>query len=298
MKQEWTTTWRNFVPDICGSARENQAKCENALNILKLLSEEVFDFSKNTLLAQQASKLKANMTSDFGAIFELCNWVLEQAAGNPGVVKPSLVRSCLKTLQSFLSWMPYGYIFDTPLIETILNNFVLPATTRVESIKCFTEVASLDLKDVEPGEVRRFQEKMCLFFCIFVQRVAEVTKQRSLEEEYQNVVQAKQQTGFETFCKQVALAISAVLKGNLTVIEETTNVAEANQNIEFLRQCTHKALEVMTQLSNIPEDELFKICLDFWHFFTYDILMKTKGNQYFDQGTLSSSSVITLLMCE
>ena len=32
----------------------------------------------------------------------------------------------------------------------------------------------------------------------------------------------------------------------------------------------------------MPEDELFKICLDFWHFFTYDILMKAKGNQYYD----------------
>ncbi len=38
----------------------------------------------------------------------------------------------------------------------------------------------------------------------------------------------------------------------------------------------------MVQLSNIPEDELFKICLDFWHFFCYNVMMKTKGNQYFD----------------
>lgn len=35
-------------------------------------------------------------------------------------------------------------------------------------------------------------------------------------------------------------------------------------------------------MSRIPEDELFKICLDFWHFLTYNILMKTKGNQYFE----------------
>lgn len=34
----------------------------------------------------------------------------------------------------------------------------------------------------------------------------------------------------------------------------------------------------MIQLSDITEDELFKICLDFWHFFCYNIMMKTKGN--------------------
>jgi len=83
VKQEWTTTWQNFISDICGDAKTSQQRCENALNILKLLSEEVFDFSKNTLLSQQASKLKDIMSNDFSQIFQLCYWVLEQAAANP-----------------------------------------------------------------------------------------------------------------------------------------------------------------------------------------------------------------------
>jgi len=83
VKQEWTTSWQNFIADICGDAKASQSRCENALNILKFLSEEVFDFSKNTLLSQQASKLKAIMTTDFHQIFNLCYWVLEQAAINP-----------------------------------------------------------------------------------------------------------------------------------------------------------------------------------------------------------------------
>lgn len=76
VKHEWTTSWKNFVPDICSNAKESQSKCENALNILKLLSEEVFDFSKNALLGQQAKQLKESMTNDFATIFELCMWVL------------------------------------------------------------------------------------------------------------------------------------------------------------------------------------------------------------------------------
>lgn len=54
VKQEWTVSWNNFISDICGTASESQAKCENVLNILKLLSEEVFDFSKKTILQDQA----------------------------------------------------------------------------------------------------------------------------------------------------------------------------------------------------------------------------------------------------
>ena len=45
---------------------------------------------------------------------------------------------------------------------------------------------------------------------------------------------------------------------------------------------------MMVEFSNIPEDELFKICLDFWHFLTYNILMKTKGNQYYDNCKFTS----------
>jgi len=30
-------------------------------------------------------------------------------------------------------------------------------------------------------------------------------------------------------------------------------------------------------MSNIPEEELFKICLEFWHWFCNDLMMKVKG---------------------
>jgi len=72
VKQEWTTTWKSFISEICQSAMTSQSKCENVLNILKLLSEEVFDFSKNTLLQKQAMELKDSMTNEFKSVYELC----------------------------------------------------------------------------------------------------------------------------------------------------------------------------------------------------------------------------------
>lgn len=73
-----------------------------------------------------------------------------------------------------------------------------------------------------------------------------------------------------------------MLKTNIDLIEEMTNTMEPNPNILFLQQCVQRALEYMCQLSRIPEDELFKICLDFWFFFCYNVMMKTRGNQFFD----------------
>ena len=68
------------------------------------------------------------------------------------------------------------------------------------------------------------------------------------------------------------MAISAVLTNNLDLIEETTNIMEPNENIEFLRGAVRQGLNYLVQLSRIPEEELFKIILEFWHFFANDTL--------------------------
>jgi exportin-1 len=54
VKLEFQSDWKNFISELCSDANTSQSKCENALNILKLMSEEVFDFSKNTITASQA----------------------------------------------------------------------------------------------------------------------------------------------------------------------------------------------------------------------------------------------------
>jgi hypothetical protein len=47
----------------------------------------------------------------------------------------------------------------------------------------------------------------------------------------------------------------------------------------MLRECVKRALQMMVQMSNIPEDELFKICLDFWHFLCVDIMQNPRNNR-------------------
>jgi hypothetical protein len=56
-------------------------------------------------------------------------------------------------------------------------------------------------------------------------------------DEFNSIVNSKSQSGFENFAKQLALSISAVLKMNIDLIEQTTSSMEQNQNIVFLQQC-------------------------------------------------------------
>lgn len=127
-----------------------------------------------------------------------------------------------------------------------------------------------------------------MFYCIFIEQITHVTKGRDLRQEYQQVMGTKQQSNFENFCKQVCLAISSVLQNNLSLIEQSCNIMEQNQNIDFLRQYTDRGLHYLIQCTNIPEEELFKICLEFWHFWTMDILRKTKSNLFHQQGFIAN----------
>ena len=125
---------------------------------------------------------------------------MNEAIKNPGDIKQTLIRQCLKTLQAFLSWIPSGYIFQTDLIENILRNLIVPTSTRLEAIKLFTEVSQVDLQ-AEPEEYRNgYKEKTCMFYCIFIEQIQTVTKGRDLREEYRALVATKNRGNFEIFC--------------------------------------------------------------------------------------------------
>ena len=63
LKQDWPHKWQTFIPELVGASKTNQTLCENSMIILKLLSEEVFDFSRGELtqvLAQVSLPMRSS----------------------------------------------------------------------------------------------------------------------------------------------------------------------------------------------------------------------------------------------
>lgn len=58
LKQEWPKHWPTFISDIVGASRTSESLCQNNMVILKLLSEEVFDFSSGQITQVKAKHLK------------------------------------------------------------------------------------------------------------------------------------------------------------------------------------------------------------------------------------------------
>ena len=105
------------------------------MKILKMLSQEIFDFSKNSMTSEQIQQLKYQMTNEFQQVYELCYFVLTGYLSNSNAVKQSLIKATLEALLAFLSWIPIGYIYMTDLIDVLLM-FVDQAIFRIGAIRC------------------------------------------------------------------------------------------------------------------------------------------------------------------
>uniref|UniRef100_A0A674BDJ1 Exportin-1 n=1 Tax=Salmo trutta TaxID=8032 RepID=A0A674BDJ1_SALTR len=155
LKQEWPKHWPTFISDIVGASRTSESLCQNNMIILKLLSEEVFDFSSGQMTQVKAKHLKDSMCNEFSQIFQLCQFVMENSQNAP------LVQATLETLLRFLNWIPLGYIFETKLISTLVYKFLNVPMFRNVTLKCLTEIAGVSVNQYEEQFVNLFTLTMC-----------------------------------------------------------------------------------------------------------------------------------------
>jgi len=244
LKQEWPHSWPSFIPDLVGSSKTSELLCENNMAILKLLSEEVFDFGKNEMTSGKVGRMKESLNKEFSQIYQLCEFILTHSQ------RESLIQVTLSTLQRFLTWIPLGFIFQTSLIHTLLDTFFPVPSYRSNSLLCLTEIATLE--GLEPQYDTLFQS----MFIKFMARLGEVfPPSTNLAERWEGMTE-----GEEIFIQRLALFFTGFLKAHLKVLETPAHSATVITGLQYL-----------VQISNVPSNEVFKICLDYWHTLAQDL---------------------------
>uniref|UniRef100_A0A6N2MYU8 Exportin-1 C-terminal domain-containing protein n=1 Tax=Salix viminalis TaxID=40686 RepID=A0A6N2MYU8_SALVM len=120
--------FKNHIRDFLVQSKEFSAQ---------LLSEEVFDFSRGEMTQQKIKELQQSLNSEFQLIHELCLYVLSASQ------RTELIRATLSTLHAFLSWIPLGYIFESPLVcEILLNSFQTELVVGTVTIDFRCQLAS------------------------------------------------------------------------------------------------------------------------------------------------------------
>ncbi|GAA0141843.1 transporter [Lithospermum erythrorhizon] len=237
LKHEWPGRWRSFIPDLIAAAKTSETICENCMAILKLLSEEVFDFSRGEMTQQKIKELKQSLNSEFQLIHELCLYVLSASQ------RAELIRATLATLHAFLSWIPLGYIFESPLLETLLKFFPIVAYRNL-TLQCLTEVASLSFGNF-------YDIQYINTYKIFMSQLEAILPlSTNIPGAYANGVSEEQ-----AFIQNLALFFTSFFKGHSPVLES------AQESIHLLLM----GLEYLISISYVDDIEVFKVCLDYWN---------------------------------
>ena len=239
LKQEWPHNWPTFINEIISSCHTNLSICENNMAILRLLSEEIFDFSAEQMTSTKTKNLKNSMSSEFSAIFQLCQEILNTAN------QSSLIKATLETLLRFLNWIPFGYIFETPIVDTLRTRFLEVPDFRNVTLKCLTEIGGVQLP---PGSFN-YNEKLVQMFTETVTTVSRIVPlEISLRETY-----PKSNARDQEFVQNLALFLTNFFSVHLNLVENLPNQ-------DYL---THSHFYLI-RISQIEDRELFKICLDYW----------------------------------
>uniref|UniRef100_T1DC64 Exportin-1 n=1 Tax=Cupiennius salei TaxID=6928 RepID=T1DC64_CUPSA len=237
LKREWPKNWPTFISDIVGASKTNESLCQNNMVILKLLSEEVFDFSSGQMTQAKAKHLKDTMCNEFSQIFQLCDYVMETSQN------ALLVHATLETLLRFLNWIPLGYIFETKLISTLIYKFFNVPLFRNVTLKCLTEIAGVSAENYNE-----------MFLILFTQTMAQLEQMlppaTNIKEAYANGQDDEQK-----FIQNLSLFLCTILKEHGSLIQKRMELNET-----FLR-----ALHYLLLISEVEEVEIFKICLEYWN---------------------------------
>ncbi|KAI9209722.1 CRM1 C terminal-domain-containing protein [Polychytrium aggregatum] len=236
LKQEWPHNWPTFIPEIVNSSKSNLALCENNMSILKLLSEEIFDFSNEQMTQQKTKNLKNQMCGEFSEIYQLCYEILEKAQ------KPSLISATLETLLRFLNWIPLGYIFETPLITVLHSRFLGVPQFRNVTLKCMTEIGSLQVgPEYSENFVVLFHMVMSSIRQVFPPNTDLVPIWEDSTDEDQNYIQ------------NLAMFLCQFFTVHLKSVEKEADKTDLIDAHIYL-----------INISRVKEREIFKICLEYW----------------------------------
>ncbi len=253
IKQEWPKFWSSFIPEIVAASRTNESLCENNMEILSLLSEEIFEFGKETMTRAKSSELKNSFNREFSEVFRLCEFVLERSQ------KPSLINGTLQTLLRFLNWIPVTFVFETRLLETLVTKFFPVEAFRSSALRCLAEVASVKAPPQYDGLLVQF----------FVAFMDQLKRGVMPVPEAIAGLYVQGSRDFQHFVNHLALFFVGYLKEHLPLIE---------RNDAQLQNYWLEAHNYLVHLTLVDEREIFKVCLEYWSFLASSLYHDTNNS--------------------
>lgn len=272
IKQEWDSTWPNAIKDLADACKQNQTVCENNLEIMLMLSEEIFEDTKQNMTKVQLERLKLKYNENLKIIYDLCDYIAKAYLQDSSKIAPSLIKMCLRTFYAFLTWVPTSFVFMTDFLDVILVGLVSDIKYTVQCMQCFTESYSIALKGFSQEELNQIHKKLFESLTLFMGKLHNLlpVSRDFRAERLEKLRNHAQLTIFDNITREVSLFLIAVFKHHFSWMFDTALELYRNNDRQYLDVCSllESCLRYMVNMSSVDNDTLYKISIDFWQIFT------------------------------
>ena len=243
LKQDWPDNWPDFIPELINSSMTDPSICSNNLIILKLLYEEIFDFSSDQMTQAKVIKMKKSMSQ---VCLQIYLHIIDILKLND--ITGTLEIAALECLLGYSEWIPPDYVFQTNVLQLLSSIYIKKPETRNITLKCLTTITAVAV----PSNPQNIAQMVESFVYVLKNLTIDFPSAASgLKLTYASSNFTKQQ-----FFQDLATYLTRFLK----IYREKLEV----DNVE-LRSVLLTAHEYLVQLSRIDETEIFKTCIDYWH---------------------------------
>ena len=276
-KNEWTTTWTNFISELCNSSKSNPNLCENNMKLLILLSEEINIFWKSSLTAKKAYELRNKMSNEFIEVFNLCQLIIN----NSNQVKQSLLIQSIKLFAEYMNWFPINLTLNQDIMMKTLINFKELSFCRTETMRCLGNLFGIKMNvnmfNGNINEIKNYRELLIQMYQTFIQIMdTEIVKGKNFADQYKIIYNNNPEklTGYEKMTLNFENSLVNFFKSNITYIQSFDFVEGTKKASQFLNNYIPQifsGLNYLTQFLLIENEEIFKAAVDFWLWFSYKV---------------------------
>ena len=264
VRHEWPARWPDFIPELVSSCRASPWLCVNNLDVLRLLSEEVFDYSGASMTEEAAGSLKQSLAASFTLIFTLCQELLHEW---PSLTHPpSLKKATLEALQRYLHWIPSGYIFETDLLLLLCTRALQDSSSHAAAtLLCLGEVATVKLTEEQE---RAYQAPLFDTLQAVVDHARRALQLPPMPAPASGLVQlyADGDDSVQEYVRYLAGFLSSFLRYHVASLERAVAASggseEEDKRGRGAVQLLCQALHTLIQCSSVDDMVIFKIALE------------------------------------
>ena len=272
-KNEWTTSWPNFISELCTSSKSDPNLCDNNMKLLILLSEEINVFWKNSLTAKKAYELREKMSKEFIEVFNLCQLIIN----NSNSVSKTLLIRAIQLFAEYMNWFPINLTLNQDIMKKTLLNFKDMSSCRTETMKCLGNLFGIKMKNLSQQEISAYRNLLTQMYQTFIQIMDEqIVRGKNFAEQYKYLEthDAPKITGYEEMTHSFEMALINYFKSNIPYIQSYDFQEGTQQVNQFLMSYIPQissGLNYLTQFLFMENEEIFQAAVDFWLWFSYKV---------------------------